>query len=261
VSDTTVLITGTTDGLGRATALELARKGVTVLVHGRNVERCDAVMHEIREAGGAGRIYCSDFARLSDVNEMVERILTSESRLDVLVNNAGLGVEDQRRESADGHEMVFQVDYLAPFLLTRKLIPLLERSAPSRIVNVASAGQAPIDFDDIMPEPNWSGVQSYCQAKLAQISMTFEMAPGLDPKRVTINALHPASLMPTKIVVGRSKPKSSLDDGVRNLVTLAIDPDLQSTTGTYFSAGRPAKANKQAYEKDSQARLRDSSLD
>jgi NAD(P)-dependent dehydrogenase (short-subunit alcohol dehydrogenase family) len=99
----------------------------------------------------------ADFADLSETRRFGAEILAAESRLDVLVNNAGLGVEDHRRVSADGHEMVFKVDYLAPYLLTRLLLPLLERAAPARIVNVASAGQAAIDFDDVMLERRWNG--------------------------------------------------------------------------------------------------------
>src|SRR5215203_2611891 len=125
---------------------------------------------------------------------MADAILAGEPRLDGLVNNAGI-IQDRRQESANGHELTFQVNYLAGFLLTHRLLPLLKRSAPSRIANVASAGQAPIDFDDVMLERRWDGWRAYRQSKLAQVMMTFDLAEGLRDSGVTVNALHPATLM------------------------------------------------------------------
>ena len=186
---------------------------------------------------------------------MADAILAGEPRLDALVNNAGI-IADERRESADGHELTFQVDYLAGFLLTHRLLPLLERSAPARIVNVASAGQAPIDFGDVMLERRWSAWQAYCQAKLAQIMMTFDLAEDLAGAGVTVNALHPATLMPTKMVVGRFGVQSTLEEGVRNTVRLIADPGLADISGRYFDRDREARAHRQAYDMTARARLR-----
>ena len=174
-----VLMTGATDGLGRGVAVDLAQHGATVLLHGRNRARGEAVLAEVKAAGAPdARLYSADFSVMADIRHMADAILASEPRLDVLVNNAGI-IQDLRQESADGHELTFQVNYLAGLLLTHRLLPLLKRSAPSRIVNVASAGQAPIDFDDVMLERRWDGWQAYCRSKLAQIMMTFDLAEEL----------------------------------------------------------------------------------
>src|SRR5215210_4209051 len=145
-----ILITGATDGLGRGLAVALAQRGATLLVHGRDRARGEAVVAQALAAGSPeSRFYEADFATLADVRRMAEAILANESRLDVLVNNAGI-MQNKRQESADGHELTFQVNYLAGFLLTHRLLPLLKGSAAARIVNVASAGQAPIDFSDVI---------------------------------------------------------------------------------------------------------------
>lgn len=252
-----VLVTGATDGLGRASALSLARRGATLLAHGRDPGKGEALVAMLTKEGAqAARFYRADFASLKGVSALADQILAAENRLDVLINNAGLGVEDQRRESADGYELLFAVDYLAPYLLTHRLTDLLAGSSPARVVNVASAGQSAIDFDDVMLEHGWSGVQSYCQAKLALVMMAFEMADRLIDRGVTINALHPASMMPTKIVVGRYRPQSSIKDGVSNLLRLAVDPTLDCVTGRYFNQGKEGRADDQAYDSAARARLR-----
>ena len=252
-----VLITGATDGLGRGVAIDLARRGAVILAHGRNRARGEAAAAQIKAAGAPdARLYLADFGSLEDIRRMADAVTAAEPRLDVLVNNAGIFAE-QRQESVDGHELTFQVDYLAGFLLTHRLLPLLERSAPARIVNVASAGQAPIDFSDVMLERRWDGWQAYCQAKLAQIMMTFDLAEALAGTGVTVNALHPATLMPTKMVVGRFGVQSTLEEGVRNTVRLIADPGLADVSGRYFDRDRQARASRQAYDVVARNRLRE----
>jgi NAD(P)-dependent dehydrogenase (short-subunit alcohol dehydrogenase family) len=252
-----ILITGATDGLGRGLALALAQRGATLLVHGRDRARGEAVMAQALAARSPeSRFYEADFGSLADVRRMSDAILANEPRLDALVNNAGI-MSDKRQESADGHELTFQVNYLAGFLLTHRLLPLLKRSAPARIVNVASAGQAPIDFSDVMLERRWDGWQAYCQSKLAQIIMTFDLAEALAGTGVTVNALHPATLMPTKMVVGRFGVQSTLEEGVRNTVRLIADPSLSNISGQYFDRDQAARAHPQAYDRAARDRLQD----
>src|SRR5512132_3639362 len=167
--DRTIVITGATDGLGKGLATEIAPGGGRLILHGRNEEKGRALIDELRpRSTGELEWRRADLGSLDEVRELADS-LSGEERIDVLVNNAGIGSARPREESEDGYELTFQVNYLAPFLLTRRLLPLIERSAPSRIVNVSSAGQAPIDFDDVMLERNYDGSRAYAQSKLAQI--------------------------------------------------------------------------------------------
>ena len=152
-----------------------------------------------------------------------------------------LGIDPVRRVSRDGLEATFQVDYLAPYMLSYLLEPLLRASAPSRIVNVASAGQAPISFDDVMLERGYDGMQAYCQAKLAEIMLTFDQAAELSGTGVTVNCVHPAFNMPTKIVTHMFTPDSEIADGVTSVVRLIADPELDSVTGRYFDQTQEAR--------------------
>ena len=183
----TFLITGSTDGVGRHVALELGAAGATVLLHGRSRERADEVISEIRKHGNSNAIfYPADLSSLQQVRALAETVRRNHDRLDVLINNAGIGSRSggpQRRTSADGHELRFAVNYLAGFLLTRLLLPLIVASAPARIVNVASAGQFPIDFDDVMLTRGYDGGRAYTQSKLAQVMFTFDLARELDGDR------------------------------------------------------------------------------
>jgi NAD(P)-dependent dehydrogenase (short-subunit alcohol dehydrogenase family) len=253
----TVLVTGATDGLGKGIAEDLAARGATVLVHGRDRTRAEAVAAELRAAGAAAaRVYIADFASLADVRALAAAVQKDEARLDVLVNNAGVGTTvptRDRAESHDGIELRFAVNYLSHYLLTRELLPLLERSAPARVVNVSSLGQTAIDFDDPMLKRGYSGVRAYCQSKLAQIMHTIDLAAELGGKGVTVTALHPATYMPTKIV---ANPISTLKEGVDATMRLVADPRLAAVTGKYFDGTREAKADPQAYDPAARALLR-----
>ena len=253
----TVLVTGATDGLGRHVATELAAKGATVLVHGRNQERLEAILEDVREQEyeGEARSYLADLSSLAAVRELAERILTEEGRLDVLVNNAGIA-SGKRRVSEDGVELTFAVNYLSHFLLAELLMPLLRNSAPARIVNVASAGQSPIDFSDPMLEREYDTMRAYSQSKLAQIMFTFDLAERESNTGVTANALHPASLMDTKMVrESFGYTMSTVEEGAEAVVRLVVSPEVEGVTGAYFDGTSEARANRQAYDPQARERL------
>jgi NAD(P)-dependent dehydrogenase (short-subunit alcohol dehydrogenase family) len=252
----TVLVTGATDGLGRAVAGDLVARGARVLVHGRDRERAEDVARAI----GGGGVYVADFASLADVRRLAEEVSRDHPALHVLVNNAGIGStlpgDGRRMESADGFELRFAVNYLAGFLLTRLLEPPLIAGAPSRIVNVASAGQAAIDFDDVMLERGYDGSRAYGQSKLAQVMFTFDLAERLRDAGVTVTALHPSTYMPTKMVLhARGSGVDSLEAGVAATVRLACEPELEGVTGSYFNRTSEARADAQAYDADARRRL------
>jgi NAD(P)-dependent dehydrogenase (short-subunit alcohol dehydrogenase family) len=257
-----VLVTGSTDGLGRELALRLGAMGAHVIVHGRNEERGADVVAEIARGGqGTARFIRADFASLEEVRSLASTVLAEYDRLDLLVNNAGIGSSSAVRElSQDGHELRFQVNYLSGFLLTRMLLPLLLESAPARIVNVASAAQNPIDFENVMLERDYTGGRAYGQSKLAQVFLTFDLAEELDGRGIVVNALHPATYMDTQMVraAGRT-PLSTVDEGADAVLALITTPGLQS--GQYFNTSRPAQANAQAYDRDARTRLRTLSLE
>jgi NAD(P)-dependent dehydrogenase (short-subunit alcohol dehydrogenase family) len=257
-----VLVTGSTAGLGQEVGRRVASSGAHVIVHGRNRERGMALVKEIeREGLGSARFYAADFASFAQIRELGEAILRDYERLDVLVNNAGFGrTPEERLLSEDGHEFRFQVNYLAGFLLTRMLIPRLLSSTPSRIVNVSSLAANPIDFDDVMIENNFSGGRAYGQSKLSQVMMTFDLAEELAGTGVMVNALHPASLMPTGMVLSRgAQPRATIDEGATAVIQLITSTEIEG--GQFFIGLRPGRANAQAYDLEARAKLKDLSED
>ena len=251
-----ILVTGSTDGLGREVARRLAADGAHVIVHGRNRERGAALVEEIRAEGkGSASFYAADFASLAQVRTLAESILRDHDRLDVLVNNAGVWLTSGGRQlSADGHEMHFAVNYLAGYTLTRMLLPLLVKTPGARVVNVASAAQNTLDFDDINLERGYSGGRGYGQSKLAQILFTMDLARELEG-RVLVNALHPATLMNTTMVQNAgAQPRSTVEEGAAAVLQLVNGEGIG--TGQYFNGLRPARANAQAYDEAAREKLR-----
>ena len=253
-----ILVTGSTDGLGREVARRLAAGGAHVIVHGRSSERGEALVREIVAAGsGSARFYAADFGSLDEVRDFAARILADYDRLDVLVNNAGIWLArtPERQLSADGHELHFAVNYLAGYALTRLLLPRIVESAPARIVNVASGAQRPIDFDDVMMERGYSPMAGYAQSKLAQVLFTMDLAEELANAGVTVVALHPATLMNTSMVRESGIPaRTPVAEGVEAVLQLVTSPDVKS--GTYYDGLRPARAHAQASDAAARARLR-----
>ena len=256
-TETTILVTGATDGLGKRVAQELAAQGNTVLLHGRSSERLEATREEVASLTASGKpgSYLADLSSLDEVRRLAEQVLSQHARLDALVNNAGV-ISQERKESEDGHELTFAVNYLSHFLLTSLLLPLLRDSAPSRIVNVASAGQSPIDFSNLMLERGYDAMRAYTQSKLAQILFTLELAGHLQDSGVTVNALHPASLMDTKMVHSTfGYTMSTVEEGAEAVVHLVVSPEAEGVTGRYFDGKREARANRQAYDTKARRRL------
>ncbi len=260
MNEPTILVTGATDGIGRGTAIELARRGARVLLHGRDGARLAATRDEIAAETGGVRpdTYLADFASLAEVRRLAAEVSAAHPVIDVLINNAGIGRGPRRghvREvGADGHELRFQVNHLAPFLLSLLLLDNLRRAKPGRIlpgriVNVSSAGQMAIDFDDVMIERGYDGGRAYCQSKLAMVMATFELARRVDADEVTVNALHPGSLLDTKMVrEGFGTPLGPVETGIDSEVYLATSADLEGVTGAYFDRRRRARADDQAYD-------------
>ena len=231
-----------------------------MIVPGRNLERGTELVEELLADGsGRARFYQADLGSLDEVRALARAVLRDYDRLDVLVNNAGIFLDGPRRMSTDGHELHFAVNYLAGYLLTFELLPLLKASAPARIVHVASIAQQDIDFDDPMMDRGYTGGRGYAQSKLAQIIFSMDLADELEGSGVTTNAVHPATLMDTDMVLELSMPvRSSVEDGADSLMNLIDGGDVGS--GGYFDERMAAVANAQAYDADAQRRLRELSV-
>jgi NAD(P)-dependent dehydrogenase (short-subunit alcohol dehydrogenase family) len=262
----TVLITGSTDGVGRYVATQLATAGAKVLIHGRDRARAKTLSDEIKRAGGGEPVfYQADLSSLADTRKLADAVLADHRRLDVFISNAGIGSQNNgpaRQTSADGHELRFAVNYLSGFLLAHRLLPLLKASAPSRVVNVASLGQHPIDFDDVMITKGYNGSRAYAQSKLSQIMFTIDLAEALKGSGVTVNSLHPATYMNTTMVrAGGITPMSTVEQGGEAILHLVTGDDVVNKSGLFFNGMNEAKANPQAYDAEARKRLRALSLE
>ena len=262
----TALVTGSTDGVGRYIAGQLASAGARVLIHGRDSGRGKALADEIRRAGrGEAVFYQADLSSLAATRQLANAILADHKRLDLFISNAGIGSQNQgpqRQTSVDGFELRFAVNYLSGFLLAYLLMPLLKASAPSRIVNVASLGQHPIDFDDVMITRGYGGSRAYAQSKLSQIMFTIDLAEELKGSGVTANSLHPATYMNTTMVrAGGITPISTVEQGGAAILHLAVGDDVSGKSGLFFNGMNQARANAQAYDAAARKRLRELSLE
>ena len=258
----TILITGATDGVGKCAAINIAKKGACLLLHGRNKEKLDKVIEEIKSLTGNQNIegFVADFSSIDDVRRLSKDVLATHDKIDILINNAGAGFAASRY-GKDGTELRLAVNYLAPFLLTNLLLPAIKKGAPSRIVNVSSAGQSPVNFDDIMMEKNFDAVTAYCQSKLALIMFTFDLAVELREYNISVNALHPGTYLDTNMVRNANiAPQGAPQSGADAEVFLATSPELKNVSGKYFNVKKEAKANAQAYDAKARKQLKELSL-
>jgi len=264
----TVLITGATSGIGRATALGLARMGAHLAITGRDRGRTEDAAREIRAAGGGEvDVLVADLSSQSEVRRLAEEVLHSLSRIDVLINNVG-GYWDTRHVTVDGLERTFALNHLAPFLLTNLLLDKLKQSAPARVVMVSSNAHAAgrIDFGDLQGERSYSGARAYSQSKLANILFSYELARRLPATSVTANALHPGLVNTSfgaedpagvqKLLVPLLRPfMKSPARGAATSIHLASAADLERVTGRYFANSKPTRSSKPSYDEAAAARL------
>src|SRR5262249_29548451 len=265
IANKTVLVTGSTDGVGRLVARRLADQGARVLIHGRDRTRGEHWLNEIRAAKRGSAVFLpADLSSLAEVRRLAGTVRQECERLDILINNAGIGSggsAGKREVSQDGQELRFAVNYLAGFLLTRVLLPVLMLGKPARIVNVSSIGQHPIDFDDVMLTRGYSGSRAHDQSNLAPIMFTFDRARELDPATATANCLHPATYMATTMVRQSGvTPIGTVEEGAQAILNLAVADEPDRRSGEFYNGLRPLKANPQAYDRAARERLRVQSL-
>jgi retinol dehydrogenase 14 len=251
MKDKVVLITGSTDGIGRQAALELASMGATVFVHGRDKARGENVAEEIRKATGNQNVnlLIADLSSLKQVRRLASDVLDRCSRLDVLVNNAGVFMTE-RRLTSDEFETTFEVNHLAPFLLTNLLLDLLKKSAPARIITVSSVAhtRGVMDFENLQSEKNFGGYSAYARSKLANVLFTIELAERLAGTGITSNCLHPGVIGTKLLRTGFNMQGASTADGAETIVYLASSPEVEGVTGLYFENKRQTPSSQVTYD-------------
>lgn len=267
----TVLVTGASGGIGRATALGLARLGAHLAITGRDRGRTESAAREIREAcGGQVDVFVADLSSQSEVRRLADEVQQTLPQVHVLVNNVG-GYWKTRHVTADGLERTFALNHLAPFLLTNLLLDRLGQSAPARVVTVSSMAQSMgrIDFDNLQGERSYSGSRAYDQSKLANVLFTYELArrlPRLAAGAVTANALHPGVVNTSfgaedpgviqRLLVPFARPLMKTPaKGATTSVHLASSPELKGVTGAFFASSKSRRSSRRSYDQATAARL------
>jgi NAD(P)-dependent dehydrogenase (short-subunit alcohol dehydrogenase family) len=285
VTEKVVLVTGATDGVGKLVAERFAGEGARVLLHGRNAAKGAAVLDEIKQKTGSDKLefFLADLSSLDEVRKLAADVKAKHSRIDLLINNAGIGASHgatlassgpvEREEAAepehhaletskDGHELRLAVNHLAAFLLTNLLKPELAKSDAPRIVAVSSIGQSPIDFNDMMLTSGQDEMHAYRQSKFAQVMFTFELADRFKDIGATAVAVHPASFMSTKMVLDAGiTPKSTPEEGAEAIYRAATSSDLTGQPELFFNSLEPMRAkDEQAYDPAARDRFWDESV-
>ncbi|MBN1204090.1 MAG: SDR family oxidoreductase [Myxococcaceae bacterium] len=252
-----VLVTGATDGIGLQTAVDLARTGARVVVHGRTSEKVDKALGVIEEAGGRAEGVAFDLGSLASVRQGAEELARRFPRLDVLVNNAGVFMND-RVLTEDGLETTFQVNHLAPFLLTNLLLRGPLAGPRARILNVSSIAHSRgrMHFEDLQLARGFNGYAAYAQSKLANILFTFELAERLPAEQVTANCLHPGVVSTKLLIDGFGMGGSdTAEEAAATSVFLATSPEVEGVTGRYFARQREVNPAPQALDVAARKRL------
>jgi NAD(P)-dependent dehydrogenase (short-subunit alcohol dehydrogenase family) len=253
-----ILITGSTDGIGRQAALELAATGATIIVHGRDHDRGRKTVTDIQTATGNHNVdlLIADLSSLHQVRLLADMVLSSYKRLDVLVHNAGVFMKT-RQLSEDGFEMTFAVNHLAPFLLTNLLMDLLRQSSPARIITVSSVThmRVTLDFQNLQGEKAFGGYNAYSLSKLANVFFTYELARRLEGTGVTANCLHPGVIATKLLRAGFNISGAHPADGAATIVYLATSSDVDAVSGKYFENKREVSSSPTTHNKELQLKL------
>lgn len=264
-----VLVTGATNGIGKVTAHELAKKGATVVIVGRNRAKTEETLNDIKAKSGNNNVdmLLGDLSSMAEVRRVAEEFKRKYNRLDVLINNAGAWFTS-REETVDGYEMTFALNHLSYFLLTNLLLDVLKASAPARIINVSSEAHMSVsmDFDDLQNKKSFTGgFKPYSQSKLANVLFSYELARRLQGTGVTVNSLHPGF-----VATGFGKNNSGLmkwvmsiahrfalteEQGAQTIIHLASSPEVEGVTGKYWEKSKPIKSSTVSYDEAAQRRL------
>lgn len=245
-----ILITGSTDGIGKLVAIKLAKDGHSIYVHGRNEEKVDTAISEIRSKSGNDKVhgFVADLSDLDAVKKMAQQVRDQVSQIDVLINNAGV-FKTLNFYTKDGLDLRFVVNYLAPFLLTKELLPLVKKENEARIINLSSAAQADISYEAMIGKEKISFNESYAQSKLALTMWSFHLAKELEG--IAIIAVNPGSLLNTKMAnAAYGQYWSPANKGADILYDLAVSEDHKAISGKYFDndKGEYANAHPHAYD-------------
>ncbi len=274
MAGSTVLVTGGTGGIGRATALGLAKMGASVAITGRDAARAEHTARDIRSATGVQvEVFLADHSSRAEVRRLADDVLQRLPGIDVLVNNVG-GYWNTRHLTADGLERTFAVNHLAAFLLTDLLLARLQQRDHARVVTVASHAHAQgrIDFDDLQGQRSYSGARAYNQSKLASVLFTYVLARRLRGSAITSNAVHPGVVSTSfgaedpgrtqQLLVPVLRPfMKSAESGAATSIHVASAPQLQGVTGLYFTNSRPRKSSPRSHDQAAATRLWRASAD
>ncbi len=253
----TVLITGSTDGIGKQTALELAGTGCRVIVHGRSIGKCKSTCSYINSLTGNNNVgfIVADLDSLEAIEYMAKKVKRIYGYIDILINNAGV-FEHKKILTKDGFERTFAVNYLSGFLLSGLLIKYMKNDSFSRIINVSSMAHSDnIDFKNLNCEKYYDGFDAYGRSKLCNILFTFELANRLKSRNITVNCLHPGVINTKLLHVGWGIGGASLHEGAKTSVYLATSDEVENVTGEYFSDRCKSKPAKICYDKKVREKL------